>query len=288
VAVVEARPVLGHRSVQPAEGFGPGGRAGLPEGGERRRLTGRPDELGGARLQLGLHQRRAERRPVKAAGDPWPIRLQPRQEPLADADASIAKVPIGGIPKRIHSPLRQVGLEVPFPGAEERAHERSPAGGHAPHPGQARPAQKVQEDALDQVVRGVAETGGREARGGQCLIQESIAGGSRRRLERTRSERSAPARADQLDAEPATEADDLGRIPLRARPQRVIEMSRDDRNLRLEEAEQQGSRVGAAGNGDQHAAGVEKTRAVETVDEAGGGGWVRTTDNTIMSRVLYH
>ena len=27
---------------------------------------------------------------------------------------------------------------------------------------------------------------------------------------------------------------------------------------------------------------------IELECEAGGGGWVRTTDNTIMSRVLYH
>jgi hypothetical protein len=30
-----------------------------------------------------------------------------------------------------------------------------------------------------------------------------------------------------------------------------------------------------------------ESRWIELQQQAGGGGWVRTTDNTIMSRVLY-
>ena len=65
-------------------------------------------------------------------------------------------------------------------------------------------------------------------------------------------------------------------------------MGGHNRNAAIEQAEQEGGRVGATGEGYQHPGPVEKTGAGEALHEGGGGGWVRTTDNTIMSRVLYH
>ena len=288
VPAVEAGAVLGQRAVKPAERLRPHGWACLAKGTQRHRTGHRSGQPYGARLQLRLHPGGAESCTMETAGQPGPVRLQPRQELEAHADPGEAKVPVGGIPDGLHPPLRQVGLDLRPPAAEERPHERSAARGHAAHPGQAGAAEKVQQGALDKVVGGVAQGGGCQAGGGERLRQEAIAGGARRGLERTASQGSGAAAADELDPQLRAEASHLVRLLRRAGAECVVEVSGDDGDAGSAEPEEQGGGVRTTRNGDQHPVPIQETGGAETRDEAGGGGWVRTTDNTIMSRVLYH
>ena len=76
-------------------------------------------------------------------------------------------------------------------------------------------------------------------------------------------------------------------VELRPGPEGVVVVSGDELASELLQEEQESCRIGASADGDEHPSsdGKELERRPET---AGGGGWVRTTDNTIMSRVLYH
>src|SRR5205814_10275387 len=86
---------------------------------------------------------------------------------------------------------------------------------------------------------------------------------------------SSPALADKRDADAVARIGDRGGVGRRFGPQGVIVVRGDQVTAPFPEQQEQRRGVGATRKPDQNSPG-------------GGDGWDRTSDSTIMSRVLYH
>ena len=93
--------------------------------------------------------------------------------------------------------------------------------------------------------------------------------------------------ADQAHPKLVAEGGHPGRVAVRAGTELVVVMGGDKVPTRFAQGQQQGGRVGSAREGDEEASGRAGSRDPGRKGRCGGG-WVRTSDAAVMSRVLYH
>ena len=197
------------------------------------------------------------------------------------------QVGVGGVAERLEPALPEVGLDLGPPDLEQRPHIGAAAGRHPPQAGQAAAAQEVEDHALDQVVGGVGGDDRVGRRLGSSPLEELVSRSPGGRLERSSGERLRATFADQAHPKLVAEGGHPGRVAVRAGTQRVVVVGGDEVPPRVAQGQQQGGRVRSAREGDEEASGRAGSRDPSREGRCGGG-WVRTSDAAVMSRVLYH